>query len=273
MPLQIGFRELENGIVLLELKGSMDAASQNELIDAINNAIRQAEKGLIVSLEGVDFMDSSGIGALMRAWGDAENNGLKFAVVLRQPRLRKLLDTLGLLDTLPNFLTVSDALTEWRIQEEREKWEVQPLTPEPKVSEREAIAPPPLTTATHWRMELQLACEPELIAVARLACATFASQLGFGLDELEDIKLAVSEACTNVIQHAYEDRLGQYFFIRCWAEQNSLVIEVSDKGRGLKAGTQSRFGMKIIQAVMDFVEFQSEEGKGTVVRMVKRRKI
>jgi serine/threonine-protein kinase RsbW len=273
MPLQIGFRELENGIVLLELKGSMDAASQNELIDAINNAIRQAERGLIVSLEGVDFMDSSGIGALMRAWGDAENNGLKFAVVLRQPRLRKLLDTLGLLDTLPNFLTVSDALTEWRIQEEREKWEVQPLTPEPKVSEREAIAPPPLTTASHWRMELQLACEPELIAVARLACATFASQLGFGLDELEDIKLAVSEACTNVIQHAYEDRLGQYFFIRCWAEQNSLVIEVSDKGRGLKAGTQSRFGMKIIQAVMDFVEFQSEEGKGTVVRMVKRRKI
>jgi anti-anti-sigma factor len=109
------------GSCLLELKGSMDAASQNELIDAINNAIRQAERGLIVSLEGVDFMDSSGIGALMRAWGDAENNGLKFAVVLRQPRLRKLLDTLGLLDTLPNFLTVSDALTEWRIQEEREK--------------------------------------------------------------------------------------------------------------------------------------------------------
>jgi len=71
MPLQIGFRELENGIVLLELKGSMDAASQNELIDAINNAIRQAERGLIVSLEGVDFMDSSGIGALMRAWGES----------------------------------------------------------------------------------------------------------------------------------------------------------------------------------------------------------
>ncbi len=130
MPLQIASRELENGIVLLELKGSMDAASQNELIDAFNDAIRKAEKGLIVSLEGVDFMDSSGIGALMRAWGDAENNGLKFAVVLRQPRLRKLLDTLGLLETLPNFLTVSDVLTEWRIQEEREKWEVQPLTPE-----------------------------------------------------------------------------------------------------------------------------------------------
>jgi len=50
MPLQIASRELENGIVFLELKGSMDAASQNELIDAFNDAIRKAEKGLIVSL-------------------------------------------------------------------------------------------------------------------------------------------------------------------------------------------------------------------------------
>lgn len=271
MALQISSRELENEIVLLELKGSMDAAVQNELIDALSKAIRQAEKGLIVSIEGVDFMDSSGIGSLMRAWGDAENNGLKFAVVLRQPRLRKLLDTLGLLDTLPNFLTVSDVLTEWRTQEDREKWEVQPLSPELKVTEREPIAPS--ITAAQWRMELQLSCEPELIAVARLACATFASQLGFGLDGLEDIKLAVSEACTNVVQHAYEDRRGQHFTIRCWADQNSIVIEVSDKGRGLPVETQSNFGMKIIQAVMDFVDFQSEEGKGTVVRMVKRRRI
>ncbi len=272
MPLQISFRELEGGIVLLELKGSMDAAVQNELIDAFSKAIRQAEKGLIVSLDGVDFMDSSGIGALMRAWGDAENNGLKFAVVLKQPRLRKLLDTLGLLDTLPNFLTVSDAVTEWRTQEEREKWEVQPLMPQVKVSDREGAPPVLPPTAVRWRMELQLACEPELIAVARLACATFASQFGFGLDELEDIKLAVSEACTNVIQHAYEDRAGQQFTVCCWAEEDALVIEVRDWGRGLRGEIKGRFGMKIIQAVMDIVEFHSEEGKGTIVRMVKKRR-
>ncbi|MCS7185645.1 MAG: anti-sigma factor antagonist [Armatimonadetes bacterium] len=273
MPLQVGSRELEEGIVFLELKGSMDAAVQNELIDAFNSAIRQAEKGVIVSLDSVDFMDSSGIGALMRAWGEAENNGLKFAVVLRQPRLRKLLDTLGLLDTLPNFLTVGDAINEWRTQEEREKWEVQPLTQPVKVEGRGQEPQIQLPTAARWRMELQLACEPELISVARLACATFASQFGFSLDELEDIKLAVSEACTNVVQHAYEDRTGQQFTICCWTEENSLVIEVRDKGRGLQGNIQGRFGMKIIRAVMDFVEFHSEEGKGTIVRMVKRRRI
>lgn len=273
MPLQISSRELEGGIVFLELKGSMDAAVQNELIEVFNNAIRQAEKGLIVSLDGVDFIDSSGIGVLMRAWGEAENNGLKFAVVLRQPRLRKLFDTLGLLDTLPNFPTVGDAITEWKTQEEREKWEVQPLTPQVKVGEKELAPPISLPTAAHWRMELQLACEPELIAVARLACATFASQLGFSLDELEDIKLAVSEACTNVIQHAYEDRTGQQFTVCCWTEENSLVIEVRDRGRGLRGNIQGHFGMKIIQAVMDIVEFHSEEGKGTIVRMVKKRRI
>lgn len=273
MPLQVTSRELEGGIILLELKGSMDAAVQNELLDALNEAIRKAEKGLIISLDNVDFMDSSGIGALMRAWGEAENNGLKFAVVLRQPRLRKLLDTIGVLETLPNFTTVSDALTEWRIQEERERLEIQPLTPQPRVAEVEPTTLPSPPTVTRWTMNLQLACEPELIAVARLACATFASQLGFGLDELEDIKLAVSEACTNVVQHAYENRIGQNFSIHCWVEHDAIVIEVRDWGRGFSANIEGRFGMKIIRAVMDDVKFFSEEGKGTVVRMVKRRKV
>ncbi len=272
MPIQFKSRKLDDGIVLLELKGTMDASVQNELTDAFNEAIKEAEKGLIVSLDGVDFMDSSGIGALMKLWGEAENNGLKFAVILKQPRLRKLLDTLGLLDTLPNFLTFSDALTEWRTQEERERIEVKHLKPQPFI-EREGITPSLLPTAVHWQMELQIACEPELIAVARLACASFASQFGFGLDEVEDIKLAVSEACTNVIQHAYEKREGRQFAVRCWTEQNSLVIEVCDWGRGLKSGFKSHFGMKIIQTVMDDVQFISEEGKGTIVRMVKIRRV
>ncbi len=272
MPIHVNSREMGDGIVLVEIKGTMDASVQNELTDAFNEAIGKAEKGVIVSLDGVDFMDSSGIGALMRAWGEAENNGLKFAVVLKQPRLRKLLDTLGLLDTLPNFLTVSDVLTEWRTQEERERFEVKPLKPQPFV-EREQTTPTPLPKMVQWRMELQLACEPELITVARLACASFASQFGFGLDEVEDIKLAVSEACTNVIQHAYEERQGQKFMVRCWTEQNSLIIEVCDWGRGLKPEFQSHFGMKIIQVVMDDVQFISERDKGTIVRMVKRRRV
>ncbi|MCS7192407.1 MAG: anti-sigma factor antagonist [Armatimonadetes bacterium] len=272
MSLQVNSRNLGEGIILLELKGAMDASVQNQLADAFNEAIRSAEKGLIVSLDGVDFMDSSGIGVLMRSWGEAENNGLKFAVILKQPRLRKLLDTLGLLDTLPNFLTVSDTLTEWRTQEEREKFEVKPLTLQTTIEGESVTATPP-PTAVYWQMELQLACEPELITVARLACASFASQFGFGLDEVEDIKLAVSEACTNVVQHAYDERQGRRFVVKCWTEQNSLLIEVCDWGRGLTQGFQSHFGMKIIKAVMDDVQFLSEEGKGTIVRMIKRRKV
>lgn len=271
MPLRVATREPETGVIVLELQGTLDAAVQDEVREALGDALRRAERGVIVVLDGVDFMDSSGIGALMRAWGEAENNGLKFAVVLRQPRLRKLLETLGLLDSLPNFPTISDALAEWRTAEERERLEVQPITPQPSVSERVAspVSLPP--TAVQWRMELQLACEPELIAVARLACATFASQLGFGLDEVEDIKLAVSEACTNVIQHAYDDRSGRFFTVCCWTEQNALVIEVRDLGRGVPSGARTNLGTMIMQAVMDEVILQSAEGQGTVVRLIKRR--
>lgn len=273
MSLRVTTKEPEEGFVVIELQGSLDAAVQNELRDALTDAIKQAEHGVIVSLDGVDFMDSSGIGALMRAWGEAENNGLSFAIALRQPRLRRLLDTLGLLETLPNFLTVGDALTEWKIAKERERLEVQPLTPQPSVTDREPtpISLPP--TASQWRMELSLACEPELIAVARLACATFASQFGFSLDELEDIKLAVSEACTNVVQHAYEERIGQRFIVCCWIEQSAMVIEVRDMGSGIPKGARTNLGTMIIRSVMDEVEFLSEAGRGTIVRMVKRKRI
>ncbi len=271
--MQIAVRKPAEGVVLLELKGSVDAAVQDELSEALTKAITEAEKGVLISLDGVDFIDSSGIGTLMRAWGEAENQGLRFGVVIRQPRLRRLLDTLGLLETLPNFLTVGDALNEWKTAEEREKWEVQPITPQPAVGER---PPSPLSlpqSVSRWGMTLQLACEPEMIAVARMACAAFASQLGFSLDDLEDIKLAVSEACTNVLQHAYEDRSGKQFTIVCWVEKEALMIEVRDQGRGLRKDATFNFGLRIIHAVMDKVEFSSEEGRGTIVRMVKQRRV
>ncbi|GBC97989.1 Serine-protein kinase RsbW [bacterium HR17] len=272
MPLRATVRDVDDGIVLVELRGSVDAAVQDELQDTINSAMRRAEQGLLISLDDVEFMDSSGIGALMRAWGEAENHGLMFAVIVRQPRLRKLLETLGLLDTLPNYLTVSDALAAWRAAKERERAEVEPFASSVQPKQR-GVAPEPLAPRkAEWRMELTLVCEPALIAVARLACATFASQMGFGLDELEDIKLAVSEACTNVIQHAYEDRTGQHFFIACWVEQNALVIEVRDAGRGLPREVPTNLGTMIMRAVMDEVAWHSAEGQGTVVRMVKRRR-
>ncbi|MCS7224603.1 MAG: anti-sigma factor antagonist [Armatimonadetes bacterium] len=255
-------------VMLLELQGTLDASVQDQLEDALREAIRSAEKGLLISLQKVDFLDSSGLGALLRSWGEAETEGLRFALVLVPPKLLKLLDTLGILSRIPFYPTVSDALKEWETEKERE-WDEE-------VVERErgagiALQPPPTREAAQlWTMEIHLGCDPKLISVARLACAGFASQLGLGLDEIEDIKLAVSEACTNVLQHAYEEPHGRFFLVRCRVEGDGLVLEVVDEGRGLPPERPTNLGTMIMTSVMDEVHFLSGDKGGTIVRMIKK---
>ncbi len=257
------------GVVLLELHGSLDASVQDPLTEALRQAIREAQKGLLISLRNTEFIDSSGIGSLLRAWGEAENEGLRFGVVFLSPRLQHLLDALGVLTTLPVFPTVSDALKEWEIQEQREVME--------EVREETGLVtgvggapPPPIEAARAWMMEIRLGCDPKMIQIARLACAGFASQLGLGLDEIEDIKLAVSEACTNVLQHAYQEPMAHTFTVRCRVEEQGLVVEVVDQGKGLPPDRTTSLGTMIMTSVMDDVRFLPGERGGTVVRMVKR---
>ena len=117
---------------------------------------------------------------------------------------------------------------------------------------------------------------------ARAAVACFAAQLDPTLEELGDVKTAVSEAVTNCIVHAYPDRLGEVT-VRCAIlEGDVLEIAVSDKGAGIPdipkamepaftTGGQERSGMgfTIMQSFMDRVRVRSRVGKGTTVVMHK----
>lgn len=121
-------------------------------------------------------------------------------------------------------------------------------------------------------------------AFARAAVACFAAQLDPTVDELGDIRTAVSEAVTNCIVHAYPDRLG-IITLRCRLLKDSILdIVVKDKGVGIpdveKARTpafttggadRSGMGFTIIESFMTSLEIQSEPGKGTTVHM--RRKL
>lgn len=119
---------------------------------------------------------------------------------------------------------------------------------------------------------------------ARTVVACFAAQMDPTLNELEDIKTAVSEAVTNVIVHAYPDSLGTVILKARICEGNILEITVKDHGRGIPdiekarqpmftTGGEERSGMgfTIMESFMDRLTIKSVVNKGTTVVM--RRKI
>ena len=119
---------------------------------------------------------------------------------------------------------------------------------------------------------------------ARVAAAGFAAQLDPTLDELGDIKTAVSEAVTNAIVHGYPDRLGKIVVKLKLLENNTLEITVRDWGKGIEDIQQARqpmfttggeersgMGFTIMESFMTSLEITSKPGKGTTVHM--RRKL
>jgi stage II sporulation protein AB (anti-sigma F factor) len=120
-------------------------------------------------------------------------------------------------------------------------------------------------------------------AFARTTVACFAAQLDPTLDEIGDIKTAVSEAVTNCIVHAYPDTLGRIVVkLRLFAD-GALEISVRDWGRGIEdvgaareplftTGGDERSGMgfSIMESFMDKLRVRSKPGKGTTVVMTRK---
>lgn len=119
-------------------------------------------------------------------------------------------------------------------------------------------------------------------AFARVTVASFMTQLNPTLEEVSDVKTAVSEAVTNAIIHGYENHVNK---VRIYVgiEGRTLHLEISDRGVGIpdvkKAMEplyttrpeleRSGMGFSFMEAFMDEVQVESEPGKGTIVRMKK----
>jgi serine/threonine-protein kinase RsbW len=127
-------------------------------------------------------------------------------------------------------------------------------------------------------VELRIPSRPEWVALARLAAATVANRLSFSIEEIEDVKLAVAEACTAVIQH---ENHGEFIQLTCEALSDSLRVRVHDSGRlGLRAAESPRMnfdeariaglGVFLIRTLMDEVSYDMHPQLGTDLLMVKR---
>lgn len=120
-------------------------------------------------------------------------------------------------------------------------------------------------------------------AFARASISTFASQLDPTLEEINDIKTAVSEAVTNCIVHAYKEQLGNIYITAELLDDNSIRIKIRDKGCGIEnidkameplyttvGGERAGLGFAVMQSFMDYVKVNSKVGKGTTVILKKK---
>lgn len=121
-------------------------------------------------------------------------------------------------------------------------------------------------------------------AFARVTVAAFLTQLNPTLEEVDDVKMVVSEAVTNAIVHGYEQRTDESVFVECSLDENVLHISIMDHGVGIENIKQamepmyttkpdqhrSGMGFTFMETLMDKVEVESVPGKGTKVTMIKR---
>lgn len=125
---------------------------------------------------------------------------------------------------------------------------------------------------------------PENEAFARLVISAFVLRLDPTIEELADLKTAVSEAVTNAIVHGYAGSRGTVRLHAYMYEDSNIKVDIIDNGCGIDdverarqpfyttspADERSGMGFTIIESFMDDVEVYSEPGKGTTVRMSKR---
>ncbi len=131
-------------------------------------------------------------------------------------------------------------------------------------------------------MILEVSARSENESFVRVVVAAFAARLDPTLEELNELKTAVSEAVTNCILHAYEGKEGK-IMIKAAIEKNKFIVEVHDTGKGIKDIATAReplytekpelersgMGFTIMENFMDEVTISSRPNEGTVIKMLK----
>ena len=125
-------------------------------------------------------------------------------------------------------------------------------------------------------IKMTLPTDPKLISVIRMTASSIANHIGFNIEEIEDVKIAVSEACTNVIKYSNVDTFDLYFS----SGEDFIEVQVEDEGAGCNPSqikdplfdenrSCGERRVYIIETLMADVEVVSQEENGTIIYMKK----
>lgn len=134
---------------------------------------------------------------------------------------------------------------------------------------------------------LTIPSNPKYVAVVRLVVSGIANRMNFDYQDIEDLKLALGEACNNAIDYAYKGKKSEgEIIIRCFNLKTKIVIEVEDAGKGFDyKGYEKKnkhiskkveisegklgCGIYLMKSLMDKVGFSSNKPRGTIVHLTK----
>ena len=127
-------------------------------------------------------------------------------------------------------------------------------------------------------LKFSVPVKPEYVKTVRLAISSLANCAGFDVEAVEDIKVAVSEACTNVVCHAVPNCMEVYE-VACEICNDKFIVSIIDQAGGydtskykppmMDSPKEGGLGIFVIRALMDEVDIISELGSGTSIKMVK----
>ncbi|OPJ56720.1 anti-sigma F factor [Alkalithermobacter paradoxus] len=132
-------------------------------------------------------------------------------------------------------------------------------------------------------VQMQFSAKSENESFARVVVASFASQLNPTIDEIADIKTAVSEAVTNSIIHGYDENEEKMVYLSCEIDGDTIQICIEDEGNGIEdieiarqplytskpELERSGMGFTVMETFMDEVYVSSKQGEGTKITMKK----
>jgi len=133
-------------------------------------------------------------------------------------------------------------------------------------------------------MEVKFSAKSENESFARIAVAAFATQIDPSLEEIADIKTAVSEAVTNSIIHGYDEDESKFVYLRCEIHNNTIKVVIEDRGHGIEDISmamqplytskpeleRSGMGFTVMESFMDDVTVSSIKNEGTKIVMTKK---
>ena len=174
MDIKVNVREAQGDTYVVDLSGEIDVYTSPKVKDAIGELIDQAHYNLVINLEKVRYIDSTGLGVLIGGLKRVREHGGSVNLVCTNPQIKKIFDITGLVKIFGIF-------DDERCRDEGARVN-QPLAD---------------ADGSLGIVELRIPRKAEWVAVARLAVAAVANRLRFSIEEIEDVKLAVAEACTN----------------------------------------------------------------------------
>lgn len=144
----------------------------------------------------------------------------------------------------------------------------------------------PNLTSLNDVIELTIPSSTEYLGVVRLLISGVAERMNFDVDAIEDIKIAISEACTNSVLHAYDEDISNTLNLKVIRKENELEVVVKDFGKGfdlaileenkldekIQEGVLSGLGLgfTFIKSLMDEVDIQSTQSEGSTITMIKK---